>query len=245
MHEPLHRVGLAPLRKFLDQRGGVPDVAGLVDPQAVVQKGQATPPLGRAVCQQHWPLNDVVHQRADLGDVHLDEIVERDRARVRRARVGLERASLRVAGGQRNKLGTGLVVDDVRESEIQHRDIGFGVSGLVDRVRLDLGGHLGIRCGGREVPQVPGAFAFPLRILDERQRHPVRVPGHVAVDLFVVLGPKRRRCLAAGGDQRVAIIRSRCSAVRAKGFQGELGGDVHKLALIARTSSPGGLPISS
>jgi len=77
--------------------------------------------------------------------------------------MGLQRALLGAAGGQRSQPGMELVIDDVRESEIQHRDISFGVPRLVDRVRLDLGGYSGIRRAGRQIPQVPGAFAFPLR----------------------------------------------------------------------------------
>ena len=88
------------MRKLLNQRGRVRDVADFVQAQTVVQPRQATPPFGGAVSEQHRPLNDVVHERSNLSDVHLDEIVECDRARVSRALMGLERASVGVAGGQ-------------------------------------------------------------------------------------------------------------------------------------------------
>jgi hypothetical protein len=61
------------------------------------------PPLRCAVSEQHRPLKDVMHERPDLRDVHLDEIVQGDRARVRRALMGFERASLAIAGGQRSE----------------------------------------------------------------------------------------------------------------------------------------------
>src|ERR1700730_10257491 len=119
LHEPLHRTGLATLRKLLDQRGGVRDVADLVASQPVVQERQAMPPLGGTVSEQHRPLQDVMHERPDLRDVHLDEIVQGDRAWIRSALMGFERASLAVAGGERSELGMEVVIiDEARESEL-------------------------------------------------------------------------------------------------------------------------------
>src|SRR5437879_13839467 len=107
------------LPKLLDQRVCVRDVPDFIKAQPVVQERQAMQPRGGTVSEKHRPLKDVMNERSDLGDVHLDQIVQGDRACVWRALMGFEPASLAIAGRQRSELGMELVIsEDGREGEL-------------------------------------------------------------------------------------------------------------------------------